>query len=57
MCSNVAATDKRLQEHIQDNKDVHGDIWEAINNLRNRLPIWATVVIATLSAMVGWLAK
>jgi len=28
-----------------------------VDKIRNRLPVWATVVIAALSAAVGWFIK
>lgn len=28
--------------------------WEAIDKLRNRLPVWATVLIATLTFTLGF---
>jgi len=31
--------------------------WAAIDKLQNRPPVWATVVIAVLSAAVAWFAK
>jgi len=31
--------------------------WTAITNLQNRLPVWAVILIATLSGACGWLAK
>jgi hypothetical protein len=32
------------------------DLWTAVNLLRNRLPTWATVTIALLMGVIGWLA-
>ena len=29
------------------------DQWKAINALRNRLPVWATVVMMLLSGLIG----
>ena len=44
--------------HIQDVdipelKGVDGEQWTAINNLRNRLPTWATAIISLLSFLLG----
>lgn len=37
-------------------KDLEGDTkeqWVAINQLRNRLPVWATIVISLLTFLLG----
>jgi hypothetical protein len=37
-------------------KDLEGDTkeqWTAINQLRNRLPVWATIVISLLTFLLG----
>ena len=64
MCRDISAAEKRLDEHIdnnreeyKNNREEHTDMWTAINTLRNRPPVWATAVIAALSAAVGWLAR
>jgi hypothetical protein len=35
--------------------ELKGDIKEIKDQLTNRLPLWATVLIATLTAACGWL--
>jgi len=32
-------------------------VWEAIDKLKNRLPNWATALISTLMAVIGYLSK
>lgn len=32
-------------------------IWKAIDDLKNRLPVWATLLIAALGTIGGYLAK
>lgn len=54
VCSNVNAVDGKLNTHMLNNKEDHEDMWEAINDLRNRLPVWATFVIALLTGICGW---
>lgn len=53
----IAGVEKKLDEHVKNNEDDHKEMWAAINNLRNRLPVWATVVISLLTAAVAWFAK
>ncbi len=33
------------------------NLWEIIEKLRNRLPLWATFLISGLCAIIGWLLK
>ena len=42
-----------LQGRVDRLEQDSGDQWTAINSLRNRLPVWATVVMMVLSAMIG----
>lgn len=42
--------DVRLLHVEQDTQEQ----WEAINKLRNRLPVWAVFLIAALSGALGW---
>ena len=41
--------DRRFENH----SDVHDELWGAINDLRNRLPLWATLLIAFLASICG----
>ena len=41
--------DRRLNKH----EKVHSDLWDSIDSIKNRLPIWATMLIAILTAAVG----
>jgi hypothetical protein len=36
----------------RENRDEHDDLWQAVNALRNRLPLWATVLISLLASTV-----
>jgi hypothetical protein len=45
----VNAQDERLGNH----SDVDDQLWAAINALRNRLPLWATMLIAFLASTAG----
>lgn len=59
-CSNHAGLDERingLRRDMDKNEQDHNEMWTAINNLRNRLPVWATVVIALLTGLLGWVAR
>ena len=58
----MAETDvARLQEQIKtlfgDVNELKCDIKEIKDQLANRLPLWATVLIATLTAACGWLLR
>lgn len=48
----------RLQEQIKtlfsDVTELKSDLKDIKTQLANRLPNWATVLIATLTASVGW---
>lgn len=41
--------DRRLERH----ESVHHDLWDAITSIQNRLPVWATALLALLTAAVG----
>lgn len=49
----------RIQEQIKtlfgDVAELKRDIKEIKDQLANRLPLWATVLISALTATVGWL--
>ena len=32
-------------------------LYEVVDKIRNRLPVWATCLIAGLTATIGWLIK
>lgn len=42
-----------LVQKIEDVKDDTGKQWTEINHIKNRPPVWCTVVIAVLSASLG----
>jgi len=39
---------------IQDEKDIR-NIYEILERVRNRLPVWATLVFSLLTLAIGWL--
>ena len=49
----------RLQEQIKtlfnDVGELKEDVKEIKNQLANRLPLWATVLISMLTGTIGWL--
>lgn len=49
----VTEHERRLNGH----DEVHKDMWDTINAIRNRPPIWVTIVIAILLAVVSWFAR
>jgi predicted oxidoreductase len=51
----------RLRKDFDKHEEGQGQdmtrIWTAIDNLRNRPPVWATVTIAILAGACGWLGR
>lgn len=45
--------ERRLNGHDEENDKM----WETINAIRNRPPVWCTVVIGILLAALGYLAR
>jgi hypothetical protein len=39
---------------VENLKRTDKDQWDAINELRNRLPVWATLVISILTGLLGF---
>ena len=31
--------------------------WDSIENIKNRLPVWATFLFAVLTGIIAWLAR
>lgn len=42
-----------IEQKLKDLEDDTKDQWTAINQLRNRLPAWATIVISLLTFLLG----
>ncbi len=42
-----------IEKRCNELHEVNEDQWTAINNLRNRLPVWATVILMIMSGVVG----
>lgn len=36
-----------------ENESDHREMWEAINRIKDRPPVWATVVISVLTCLLG----
>jgi hypothetical protein len=49
LCMNI----RNLQDKCEELHKVNEDQWTAINNLRNRLPVWATITLMIMSALIG----
>jgi len=51
----------RLQEQIRtlfsDVGELKEDVKEIKQQLANRLPLWATVLISVLTGVIGWLLR
>jgi hypothetical protein len=41
------------EQRIDNCEKTNDEQWKAINELRNRLPVWATVVISVLTFFLG----
>ena len=42
--------------HIKEHQAIHKKLDELVESVRNRLPVWATLLIGVLMAAIGWLA-
>jgi len=42
-----------LEADDAENKEVHSEMWSAIDKLRNRPPLWATAIISLLTFLCG----
>lgn len=42
---------------IKTNKENNDKVFEILEKVRTRLPHWATVVMALLTGVMGWLLK
>lgn len=49
VCKAHSGIDQKLRNLESDNVEQ----WTAINQLRNRLPVWATIVISLLTFLLG----
>lgn len=51
----------RLQEQIKtlfnDVDELKADVKEIKQQLANRLPLWATMLISVLTGVIGWLIR
>ena len=51
----------RLQEQIKtlfgDVEELKSDVKEIKQQLANRLPLWATILMSLLTGAIGWLLK
>ncbi len=51
----------RLQEQIKtlfgDVNELREDVKEIKQQLANRLPLWATMLISVLAGVIGWLLR
>jgi len=52
-CKTHEAFESRIEKTEKDIQTLYG----AVDKIRNRLPVWATFLIAALTAAVGWLVK
>ena len=41
-----------LRRQAEENREDHDSMWDAINAIRNRLPLWGTVLISLLASTV-----
>lgn len=47
----------RHGQQIKQLEKSDGDQWKMINQIRNRLPHWATMMIGVLMGLIGFLIK
>ena len=53
MDNDVCKSHSGLVQMVEDVRDDTGKQWTEINHIKNRPPVWCTVVIAVLSASLG----
>ena len=53
MENEVCKSHSGLVQMVEDVRDDTGKQWTEINHIKNRPPVWCTVVIAVLSASLG----
>ena len=53
MDNEVCKSHSGLVQMVKDVKDDTGKQWTEIDKIKNRPPVWCTVVIAVLSASLG----
>lgn len=51
--NNVCKHHSGLVQMIEDTKDDTGKQWTEINRIKNRPPVWCTVVMMVLSGLIG----
>lgn len=49
----ISGLEKDFSKHDDNNNRTNGEMWAAINGVRNRPPVWATAVIALLTGLLG----
>ena len=55
--------EQKCEEHsgcknqIETNKDNIGTLFEVVDKIRNRPPVWVTLLLMALLGVIGWLAK
>ena len=49
----IAATVKGHGERLTRHEGIHKDLWKSLDGVRNRLPNWATLLFAILTAALG----
>ena len=45
------------KERLDKHEKVHEKLWKKIDLIENRLPIWATLLMAVLTALIGALLR
>jgi hypothetical protein len=51
--NNICRAHSGIEQNIKDLQEDSKEQWLAINQLRNRLPVWATVIISLLTFLLG----
>ena len=44
---------RHLEKKLDDHSEEHDKLWNAISELQNRLPLWATMLISVLCSLLG----
>lgn len=51
----VAILQEQIKTLFNEVDELKSDVKDIKNQLANRLPLWATVVISLLTGVIGWL--
>ena len=54
---NIARLQEQIKTLFNDVDELKADVKEIKQQLANRLPLWATMLISVLTGVIGWLIR